>query len=124
MTRHLIIWSILVGVAFGITLATGSIYHPAGHGYGIPLPWKIVVVNCPDCPVSLNSPPPSFTYDWYAFAIDVMFYISAGYGVILVYTKGDRKPTTPPFFRLEAMLAIVFTTFLIIATLSLYLFGI
>ena len=64
--------------------------------YGFPLSWKenIEFVCSPLHPQACQSPIYVTQYDWGVFALDVLFYIAVGYGVLFIYAKYHaRKPS-------------------------------
>ena len=51
---------------------------------GLPLPWKSGLA-CPGPGLEFFCT--AISYDWLAFALDVLFYSAVGYGLLLVYIK-------------------------------------
>ena len=67
-----------------------------GSFYGFPLTWKenIEFLCSPLYPQACQSPTYSTQYDWGIFALDVLFYLAVGYGLLFILTKyRGRKPT-------------------------------
>jgi hypothetical protein len=84
-----------------VTLATGEV-HTTDWGYGLPLPWKFdSLTDCASpflgglCPlirggilVNVRS------VNWYLFALDVLFYATVGYALVLAYSKYRVRKTS------------------------------
>jgi len=71
-----------------VTWATGF-WESAGNGtleYGFPLPWKTsqIVPTCSSCSLPTS-------YNWAFFSLDIVFYATIGYAIVLLYTRVIRK---------------------------------
>jgi hypothetical protein len=96
MTRPYL-WSILVVTGIVLTLVSGLqwteiVVSPGGailSYYGFPFPWKenVELVCSPLHPQACSSPIYLTEYNWFFFAVDVLFYMGAGFGSFLIYTK-------------------------------------
>ena len=57
--------------------------------YGFPVPWKeySVLYFAPFHPQACPTPVHSIGYDWFGFAVDVLFYMAVAYGLIVLGRK-------------------------------------
>lgn len=95
---------LILGTAILATFFSGlllflTVVSPGGSidsFYGFPFTWKenIEFVCSPLHPQACQSPIYVTQYDWIVFALDVLFYIAVGYGLLFVLTKHlGRNPT-------------------------------
>ena len=78
----------------GLLLSEGF-YSPGGEidsFYGLPLPWKErrELVCSSLYPQACQSLIYLTEFNWFVFAVDVLFYVGIGYSAILIYTKCRR----------------------------------
>jgi hypothetical protein len=91
----------LVLIAVVITLATGEV-HTTDWGYGLPLPWKFdSLTDCASpflgglCPLIRSGILVDVRLEnWYLFALDVVFYATFGYAILLTYSKYRAMKTS------------------------------
>lgn len=72
--------------------------NPGGTGfsdYGFPVPWKeeAVAYCSPLNPQACPTPIHTISYNWFAFAADVLFYTAVGFGLLLIYKKYRSRTT-------------------------------
>ncbi len=82
MDRRVFLALTLAAIAIIITLITGFfvLLGPLYFYYGFPLPWRLdycPTLNAYGCP----------PFYWWAFAIDVFFYATLEFGLLLVYAR-------------------------------------
>lgn len=78
-------------------LGTGGFASPggfSGQSYGFPLAWKTTLASCPPPCIQANGT----QYDWILFTCDLIFYLTAGY-CILLYSL--RTPTQSHRFKVK-----------------------
>src|SRR6266566_609898 len=106
MTRPYI-WPILVATGIFLTIESGLVwtemfFSPGGEidsFYGLPLPWieGRELVCSPLHPEACQSPIFLTQFDWFVFAVDVLFYVCVGYGILFFYTKyRGKRPAEAP----------------------------
>jgi hypothetical protein len=78
-------------------LGTGQMASPGGflaQSYGFPLAWKTTFASCPPPCIQANGT----QYDWILLTSDLIFYLTAGYFILLYWL---RPPTQPHGFKVK-----------------------
>jgi hypothetical protein len=99
VSLRILVVVLIVPAAVLVTLATGEL-HVVGWGFGLPLPWKIdwgsdcgsLFFNPGACP---RPPIGSFVYNWFFFALDVLFYTGIGEGLFLAIRNLRQSSAIP-----------------------------
>ena len=103
LSPRIILFSTLVAaiitLATGLVLTTGQLVNPggfSGESYGFPLAWKTSFASCPPPCIQANGT----EYNWILLVGDLLFYLTAFYGSLLLALRTPRK--TEILRRLES----------------------
>ena len=85
IANKLVRWPVLILTSVIITLATVTVGNWIG-GFGFPLAWK--TGGCPPPGITISAPCfLAIGYDWLRFGLDVLFYTSICYVVLLALLR-------------------------------------
>jgi len=117
---QIVLYSSILGVSVAVSLATGLVSwahvvypQPEVWGYGLPFAWRRVIFG--GSPVSPTAVP---DWSWLTFALDVLFYMAAGYLVVTVF---QRRHRIRAIYSSGVALSITYVVSVLLVSIGFYL---